>query len=79
MARTPDTTQCPVCGEPYGRRIVVERGDRWDDLFPGTALDFFRRFRRRCTARYDVETETELGDDERAVYFHGRERSATVF
>lgn len=79
MSRTPDTTQCPVCGEPYDQRIVVERGARWDDLFPGTPLDFFRRYRRRCAAQYDVEREKELQGDERAVYFHDDESGAAVF
>lgn len=79
MVANPDTTQCPICGEPYDRRVVVARGDGWDDLFPGTPLEFFRRYRRRCTARYDVEMEARLDDDARAVYFHDRETSATVF
>lgn len=79
MGSTPDTTQCPVCGEPYATRIVVQRGDHWSDLFPGQPLAFFRRYRRRCTARYDVVAETRVAEDERVVYFHDPETSATVF
>lgn len=79
MVANPDTMQCPICGEPYDRRVIVERGDGWDDLFPGEPLAFFRRYRRRCSARYDVEAETRLDDDERAVYFHDRATGATVF
>lgn len=79
MGPSPDTTQCPICGEPYDRRIVVQRGDHWDDLFPGQPLAFFRRYRRRCTARYDVAAESRVSEDERVVYFHDREASATVF
>lgn len=79
MDRSSDASQCPVCGEPYDRQIIVERGDRWDDLFPGSPFAFFKRYRRRCTARYDDEAETELTDSERAIYFHDRVQSATVY
>lgn len=65
-----DDTQCPVCGEPYDQRVVVERGDRWSDLFPGTALDYFQRYRRRCSTQVDVEGETRLPGRQCAVYFH---------
>lgn len=50
---------------------MVERGDRWGDIFPGTPLDYFRRYRRRCAAQVDVETDTQHTDDRRVVYFHG--------
>jgi hypothetical protein len=68
-----DADACPVCGEPYEQRIVVSRGDQWSDLYPGTPFSFFRKFRRRCAARQDVETEEMLTDDQRAVYFHGKQ------
>lgn len=71
MSSLPEETRCPVCGEQYAERIVVEQGDRWADLFPGTPLDFFRRYRRRCAAQVDVERGTQRTDDERVVYFHG--------
>lgn len=69
-SRSPDDADCPVCGQPYERRVVVARGDGWDDLYPGSPLAFFRKFRRRCTARRDVETGRTLSGDERAVYLH---------
>lgn len=70
MRGTTDDTACPVCGESYADRIVVGRGDRWSDLYAGTPFSFFKRYRRRCTARYDVDDDEQLADDERAVYFH---------
>ncbi|WP_135667130.1 hypothetical protein [Halorhabdus rudnickae] len=66
---------CPICGEPYDRRIVVARGDQWSDLYPGTPLSFFRKYRRRCTAGEDVETGETLGEDQQAIYFHGKRHS----
>lgn len=69
--RPTDDADCPVCGRPYERRVVVARGDSWDDLYPGSPFAFFRKFRRRCTARVDAETDRTLPDDERAVYLHG--------
>ncbi|MFB6171767.1 MAG: hypothetical protein ABEJ23_04485 [Haloarculaceae archaeon] len=76
MSSPLDDRECPVCGQQYEERIVVERGDRWADLFPGTPLDFFQRYRRRCAAQVDVERETQRSDAERVVYFHGgRERA----
>jgi len=74
-----DEPDCPVCGETYAERIIVERGDRWADLFPGTPLDYFQRYRRRCAADYDGGADRELGDGRRAVYFHsGRQRHGTL-
>jgi hypothetical protein len=74
-----DGPECPVCGEAYAQRVVVERGDRWADLFPGTPLDFFERYRRRCAADYDAESERERAEGERVVYFHGeRSRRTTL-
>lgn len=67
---TTDDADCPVCGQAYERRIVVARGDGWDDLYPGSPLAFFQKFRRRCTARYDAETGANLPGDERAIYLH---------
>jgi len=72
----PDEHECPVCGQAYAERIVVERGDRWVDLFPGSPLDYFDRYQRRCTARYDAEAEAECGENERVVYFHEPDRRA---
>lgn len=69
-----DETRCPVCGEPYDQRIVVERGDRWSDLFPGTTLDFFQRYYRRCSAQQDVEADTTRPGRECVVYFHEADR-----
>ncbi|WP_136687137.1 hypothetical protein [Halorhabdus amylolytica] len=70
-----DSETCPVCGEPYDQRIVVARGDQWGDLYAGPPLSFFRKYRRRCTAREDVETGETLAERERAVYFHGKRHS----
>lgn len=69
---------CPVCGEAYDQQIVVERGDRWADVFGGAPLSFLKRYRRRCTSAYDVERDTQRGESERVVYFHddGPSRSA---
>lgn len=79
MHRTPDEDACPVCGEAYAERVVVERGDRWGDIYAGTPFSFFKRYRRRCTAQYDVGADEQLADGARAVYFHGAEgRSSTL-
>ena len=67
---TPDTDECPLCGKPYDQQIVIEQGVRWDDLFPGTVFDFFTRYPRCCTARYDVKDDTQLPEQKRALYFH---------
>lgn len=67
---TSSTNDCPLCGEPYDQQIVVEQGMRWEDLFPGTPLDFFKRYERRCTSRYDAEEDDQLPERKRAVYFH---------
>lgn len=66
----PDVDECPQCGTPYEKRIIVEQGVRWRDLFPGTVFDFFTRYQRRCTAQYDVEDDTTLSQQKRAIYFH---------
>ncbi|WP_132058786.1 hypothetical protein [Halorussus amylolyticus] len=66
----PDEVACPVCGQPYDERIVVERGDRWADAFGGQPLSFLKRYRRRCASRQDAERETTLGEGARVVYFH---------
>lgn len=70
-----DQNDCPVCGREYDRRIIVERGDRWGDIYPGPPFSFFKKFRRRCTSIHDVETESKLTEDKRAVYFHDEGRS----
>lgn len=79
MSRASDGTGCPVCNREYDQRIVVERGDRWGDIFAGTPFSFFRRYHRRCTSRHDAEEETTLPDDQRAVYFHGGGGGLNVF
>ncbi|MFC4549755.1 MULTISPECIES: hypothetical protein [Halorussus] len=65
-----DDDACPVCGRPYDQRIVVERGDRWEDIYGGQPLSFFKKYRRRCSSHQDVERETTCGEGERVVYFH---------
>lgn len=77
MASSTDA-DCPVCGETYDERIVVERGLRWQDLYPGTPLDFFQRYRRRCSTRYDAERDAPVGDDECVVYFHSDDQRAPL-
>ncbi|GAA5049328.1 hypothetical protein ACFFQF_21055 [Haladaptatus pallidirubidus] len=69
-APTPDTDECPLCGKSYDQQLVIGQGLRWEDLFPGTVFDFFTRYPRRCTARYDVEADTHLPEQKRAIYFH---------
>jgi hypothetical protein len=76
---TPDDGGCPVCGEPYERRLLVERGDDWGDLYPGSPLEFFRRFDRRCTADHDAERGVGVGGDALAVYLHGGRDRFTLF
>ncbi|WP_231188048.1 hypothetical protein [Haladaptatus sp. DYF46] len=66
----PDQTECPQCGTPYDKLTIVEEGVRWRDLFPGTVFDFFKSYQRRCTARIDVENDSELPERKRAIYFH---------
>lgn len=77
--RTSDGDRCPVCGESYDRRVLIARGDGWDDLYPGSPLEFFRKFGRRCSADYDAEADASVGGDEVAVYFHGGGDRAEVF
>lgn len=66
----PDDDRCPICGQPYDQRVVVERGDGWSDVFAGTPLSFFKRYQRRCTSIQDVERDERLPSNKRAVYFH---------
>jgi len=73
-----DETRCPICGEPYERRLVVERGQQWGDIYPGSPLSFFTKYRRRCTGRNDVETDTVLSEGECAVYFHDAGKGMSV-
>ena len=71
MARgTPDDGACPVCGQPYDERVVVERGDGWSDVFAGRPHEFFTRYGRRCTSRFDEATGEQRRDDEAVLYFH---------
>ncbi|WP_458207779.1 hypothetical protein [Haladaptatus sp. NG-SE-30] len=70
------TKECPVCGMEYDRQLIVERGDQWNDLFPGTPLDFFSRYQRRCAGRYDEQRDTTVPERKRAVYFHEGEKSS---
>lgn len=67
---TSGTQECPRCGRPYEQQIIVEQGMQWDDLFPGTPLDFFKRYHRRCTAQYDATDDSHLTERKRAIYFH---------
>ncbi|USZ69882.1 hypothetical protein NGM10_15875 (plasmid) [Halorussus salilacus] len=69
-SNTPEETPCPVCGEPYDERIVVERGDRWADAFGGPPLSVLAQYRRWCASERDAERETVRGEGERVVYFH---------
>ncbi|WP_101296459.1 hypothetical protein [Halegenticoccus soli] len=80
MARSaPEDDPCPVCGEPYDRRVRIERGARWNDLYPGSPLDYFEEYPRRCAADYDVEADAELPGRERAIYLHAGRRGASFF
>lgn len=67
---TSDADRCPICGQSYDQRVVVQRGDGWSDVYAGTPLSFFRRYQRRCTSSQDVERDVQLPSDRRAVYFH---------
>jgi hypothetical protein len=68
--RNVDDDACPVCGQPFAERVVVERGDGWSDVFAGTPLSFFRSYARRCSSQHDVETGEQRGNRECVVYFH---------
>ena len=70
QSRDPDETACPVCGQPYDQRVVVERGDRWADVFGGPPFSSLTKYARRCTSRYDADDERDRGERERVVYFH---------
>lgn len=70
QSRDPDETACPVCGQPYDQRVVVERGDRWADVFGGPPFSTLSKYSRRCASRTDVEEERERGRSELAVYLH---------
>ena len=78
-AQPTDERRCPVCGESYDRRLVVERGDRWADLFPGSPLDIFATYERWCTARYDDQTDTRLPERKCAVFLHDPDRRVALF
>lgn len=66
----PDETPCPVCGQPYDQRVVVERGDRWADVFGGPPFSALTKYARRCATRYDATEERARSESERVVYFH---------
>lgn len=68
-----DDEACPVCGQAYDQRIVVERGDGWADVFGGPPLTFLKRYRRWCTGQHDVERDAQRRESERVVYFHDKE------
>lgn len=70
---------CPVCGDGYARRIIVERGQQWDDLYPGSPLAFFRKYQRRCTTQYDSKRDARVAEDECTVYFHDDDGIRAVF
>lgn len=68
--RSVDDDACPVCGQAYAERVVVERGDTWSDVFAGAPLSFFRKYARRCTSQQDVETGHQRPERECVLYFH---------
>ncbi|MFC6725924.1 hypothetical protein ACFQE1_16435 [Halobium palmae] len=76
--RTPDDEHCPVCGEPYERRLVIERGDDWGDIYPGSPIEFFRKFDRRCSAEGEVERDPGVAGDALAVYVHSRPEQVSL-
>jgi hypothetical protein len=69
-SRDPDETPCPVCGKAYDQRVVVERGDRWADVFGGPPFSALTKYTRRCTSRMDAEGERQRSEGERVLYFH---------
>jgi len=69
-SRDPDEATCPVCGQPYDQRVVVERGDRWADVFGGPPFSVLSKYARRCASRMDAETERQRGEGEKVVYLH---------
>lgn len=77
--RSPDADVCPVCGQEYDQRVVVERGDGWSDVYAGTPLSFFRRYQRRCTSQYDVESDSRHTAGECVVYFHEGKDGVSLF
>ncbi|PSP81507.1 hypothetical protein BRC81_00675 [Halobacteriales archaeon QS_1_68_20] len=77
--RSPDGDVCPVCGQEYDQRVVVERGDGWSDVFAGTPLSFFRRYQRRCTSQFDVESDSKRPGSECVVYFHEGASGVSLF
>jgi hypothetical protein len=69
-SRDPDETPCPVCGKAYDQRVVVERGDRWADVFGGPPYSVLSKYQRQCASRYDAEDDRTRSEGERVVYFH---------
>lgn len=69
-SRSGDSSTCPICGTDYDQRIIIERGEQWSDLYPGTPFDFFTTYQRRCTAPYDSEQPSARATSKRVVYFH---------
>lgn len=70
---------CPVCGDEFTQRIIVEWGQQWNDLYPGLPLAFFRQYPRRCTVQYDSKRDTTVAENESAMYFHDDEASHAAF
>lgn len=79
VPRSTDVDSCPVCGQEYDQRVIVARGDGWSDVFAGTPLSFFRRYQRRCSSQYDVETDSQRASSECAVYFHEGHDPVSLF
>lgn len=69
-----DPDRCPVCSHEYAQKVVIERGTSWRDLYPGSAFNYVKRYRRRCTATEDVEADTAVGRSKRVLYFHDDQR-----
>lgn len=69
-SRSGDGSTCPICGTDYDQRIIIERGEQWSDLYPGTPFDFFTTYQRRCTAPYDAEQPSARATSKRVIYFH---------
>lgn len=76
-SHTPDESLCPVCGQEYAEMVVLEPPLEWPDVYPGRAVEFFRRYNRRCSSQTDVdgEEETTVKRGAIAVYFHGGRES----
>jgi hypothetical protein len=70
LSRSSDASVCPICGTDYDQRLIIERGEQWADLYPGTAFDLVSTYQRLCTAPHDAERPTARATAKRVVYFH---------